>query len=71
MSEKQETAIKVALKIKELMLRKDVGYSDIFEETKISRTTLSGIANAKTKAISFDVLERLAKYFEVEVKDLF
>lgn len=45
--------------------------SDISRETGISRTTLTDLYYDKGKAISFDVLDKVCRYLDVQPGDLF
>lgn len=49
---------------------KRIKISDISRETGISRMTLTSIYNERNKAISFDVLEKLCKFFKCSIGDL-
>lgn len=45
--------------------------TDISRETGISRTTLTALYYDKGKAISFDVLDKVYRYLDVQPGDLF
>lgn len=63
----------IRFRLKELIADKEfkeerrITLDEIAGETKIHRTTLSKIANKKKYNTTTDVLERLCKYFEVNV----
>ncbi|MGP1598390.1 helix-turn-helix domain-containing protein [Peptoanaerobacter stomatis] len=43
----------------------------ISKDTGISRTTLTGLYYKRSQHISFDVLDKLCKYLDCEVGDIF
>ena len=45
--------------------------SEIAKETVISRTTLTNLYYRRTDKISFDVLNKLCKYLNCNVQDIF
>ena len=54
-----------------LMFRKDVSISEVSRSTGISRTTITALYRRRSKAVSFEVIEKLCRYFECDVGDLF
>lgn len=62
--------------LKEVMARKEVEqgqkvtYYSISQDTGISTSTLSNLANNKIKMVGLSVLDRLCKYFDVPIECL-
>ena len=53
------------------LAKKLIKISDISKATGISRTTLTSLYYRRSKYISFEVLDKLCKYLECSVAELF
>jgi len=62
------TVIKVNLK--QLLKDKDITLFKLAEETGVSYNTLHRIKDNKVQGITFDVLEKICKYFKCTPNDL-
>lgn len=63
-------SIAVSKKIPVFMAQRFIKLSKVAKETGISRSTLTRIYYSKSEMISFDVLDKLCKYFDCEVSDI-
>ncbi|MDN6062818.1 helix-turn-helix domain-containing protein [Staphylococcus simulans] len=61
----------VAQNIRILMAKEEKTISEVYRDTNIARSSLTDISKGRTKQISFKTLEKLSKYFQVEVYKLF
>lgn len=52
------------------MAQKFIKLSQLSKDTGISRSTLTKIYYSKSEMISFDVLDKLCKYFNCEITDI-
>lgn len=63
--------IMISNKFSGLIGEKLIKITKISEETGISRTTLTSLYYRRSKAISFDVLDKLCKYLNCDINDIF
>jgi len=54
-----------------LLTKRHLKISKVFQDTKISRTTLTALAYGHAKGIQFDTLNTLCTYLKVNASDLF
>ena len=51
--------------------RRKITYSDILAATRLSKNTLSRLANDREEMVSISTVERLCEYFDCQPGDLF
>ncbi len=54
-------------KIKELCEKRGINITGLCNECDIPRSTLSDLANGRTKSLSFEKLSKIADYFNVSI----
>lgn len=54
-----------------MLAERQIRITKLSEETDVSRTTLTSIANGKTQMVRFDTLERICEYLKIPVSELF
>ncbi|SCU31420.1 helix-turn-helix DNA binding protein [Staphylococcus xylosus] len=60
----------LAENIRVLMAKKNKKITDVWRETSIARSTLTDLSKANTKQISFETLQKLSNYFQIETYKL-
>ena len=60
----------ISIKLSDAMWKKKVRMADVIRATGISRPTLTWLCNGRSKGINFDTLEKLCRYFQVDVGEL-
>lgn len=63
-------SVSISKKIPVFMAQRFIKLSKLSRDTGISRSTLSKIYYSKSEMISFDVLDKLCKYFDCEISDI-
>lgn len=63
-------SIVISKKIPVFMAQRFIKLSTLAKETGISRSTLTKIYYSKNEMISFDVLDKLCKYFDCDISDI-
>jgi len=61
----------VGMNFRIFMAVKNVDIADIYEATGIAKTTLYSFKKGEMKGIQFSTLEKLSKYFDVDVHEFF
>lgn len=59
------------IKLKELMVEKDVNITRISKGTGLSRTTLTAIVNEEGRGIQMRTINKLCNYFDITPSELF
>jgi len=60
----------ISIKLSDAMGKKKVKMSHVIKATGISRPTLTELYYERSKGINFETLERLCRYFKVDVGEL-
>ena len=66
----------IRYKLKELMLQKErekkcrITLEEVAQKTGVHRSTLSRISNQKAPTLKINVINKLCKYFEVEISEV-
>ena len=60
----------ITIKLSDIMGKNKIKISQIERETGITRPTLTGLYYERSKGINFETLEKLCRYFEVDVGEL-
>ena len=63
-------SVSISKKVPVLMAQRFIKLSKLSRDTGISRSTLTKIYYSKSEMISFDVLDKLCKYFDCEISDI-
>ena len=58
-------------KLKVKLAEKNLKISRVYNDTKISRSTLTALADNQTKGIQYDTLNKLCQYLRLQPEDLF
>ena len=61
----------VARNFRVMLAERRLKISDIYEEAKLSRNTLTSLKNGKLKGIQFETIEKVSKVLEIEPYELF
>jgi DNA-binding Xre family transcriptional regulator len=60
----------IKVKVPELLKQRGLNATDLMRKANIAYATAYRLSKGKGTAISFDVLDALCKFFEVQVKDI-
>jgi putative transcriptional regulator len=60
----------ISIKLSDAMGKKKVKMSHVIKATGISRPTLTELYYERSKGINFETLEKLCRYFKVDVGEL-
>lgn len=60
----------IKIQLKEIMKEKNISIKEIFEETGISRNTISLMVHGKTTGIQFETLQKLLKVLDCDIEEL-
>jgi putative transcriptional regulator len=60
----------IKVKVPELLKQRGLNATDLMRKANIAYATAFRLSKGKGTAISFDVLDALCKFFDVQVKDI-
>ena len=61
----------IKIKVSDFMGKHKLTIKKLAEETSLSKPTIASLYHEKTQRVDFDTIEKLCKYFNCKIEDLF